>query len=506
MDNSDAIMYNKDRNHAPFKTPSTDFVSQWKEKNQGLLKYAGDRAKKSIHAGLKEAPDFMRDADEGTSFENVQNASVKRRLANDANDSKLYNSATMEMIGHLSKENKGPYLKAAQPLKRYIDTKDEFDFKHNNYTTTENVDKTPDENVRQLQRELNEAGYTDKFGQKLKEDGIYAGKTAYADDMRRADNPNTANYTTNKNNEKKFSIENLTENDIEKIGKYVYGNKYNPEILALNITDDGMVEIPKEMASLAGPMAPVYENVYDILKKTKNVASDIKDKAKTVFDEYVPYYFPSKNNTRLSDKGKLGDDDKKYNTTKQTMLKCLSANWFGTNGIEPFQEYIHEFADKFREFDDNSFVKAVLLNKSTGASDMGHNAVMLINKDNQGLVFSFYSTKPNFPKSLLTEAEVRFGVLNAEEVDDLLNAKNKTSLFLVASDNSVRVESYDRVKSYDLPSTGYNMYNAAVNLYDRPGLYSLIARQCDDIAVELLKEGGIQIDQSFIPNLTYEKN
>lgn len=46
------------------------------------------------------------------------------------------------------------------------------DFKNNNYTTIANVDKTPDEKVRQLQRELNEAGYTDKFGQRLKEGGI----------------------------------------------------------------------------------------------------------------------------------------------------------------------------------------------------------------------------------------------------------------------------------------------------------------------------------------------
>ena len=84
------------------------------------------------------------------------------------------------------------------------------------------------------------------------------------------------------------------------------------------------------------------------------------------------------------------------------------------------------------------------------------------------------------------------------------NGEIKTSLFLVASDNTVRVESYDRVKSYDLPSTGYNMYNAAVNLYDYPGYYSLIARQCDNIAVELLKEGGIHVDQSLTPNGTYE--
>ena len=44
----------------------------------------------------------MKDADEGTSFENVQTASVKRHLSNDANDDKLLNASIMEMIGHLS--------------------------------------------------------------------------------------------------------------------------------------------------------------------------------------------------------------------------------------------------------------------------------------------------------------------------------------------------------------------------------------------------------------------
>ena len=164
VDNYDSVGYNENKKNTSTITPSTDFESQWKEKNQGLLKYAGDGAKKSVDKGLKEAPDYMKDADEGTNFADVQTASVKRHLANDVNDEKLLNASVMEMIGHLSKDNKEPYLKHSQPLQKYIDVKDEFDFKHNNYTTTENVDITPDENVRQLQRELNESGYTDKFG------------------------------------------------------------------------------------------------------------------------------------------------------------------------------------------------------------------------------------------------------------------------------------------------------------------------------------------------------
>lgn len=168
VDNSNSVLYNESKENNVIKNPVTDFAKAWEEKNQSVLKYAGDSAKKSINAGLEEASSFMKDADEGTSFEKVQDASVKWKLANDSNNSKLSNSAMHELIGHLSSENKDIYLEDAQPLQTYIDAKDEFDFKHNNYTTTENIDTAPDENVRALQRELNEKGYTDKFGQKLK--------------------------------------------------------------------------------------------------------------------------------------------------------------------------------------------------------------------------------------------------------------------------------------------------------------------------------------------------
>ena len=182
MDNSASMMYNGNNQNTGIKQPATlrDITSSWKQKNENALKYAGDSAKKTIDAGLKQASDFMKDADKGTKFENVQTASVKWNLANDSNNKKLSNIAMKEMIGHLSKENKEPYLKDVKPLQTYIDAKDEFDYKNNNYTTTENIDTTPHEGVRSIQRKLNEKGYTDKFGNALKEDGIYGGKTAYA--------------------------------------------------------------------------------------------------------------------------------------------------------------------------------------------------------------------------------------------------------------------------------------------------------------------------------------
>ncbi len=454
MDNSGGIGYNDNIGNTFLagKDPFEASMGEWYKKYNDSLKYAGDRAKKSIVQGLMEASSYIKDASPDTNFTDVQTASVKRSLAKDANDKGLYNSAVMEMIGHLSRENKEPYLKQAKPLQTYIDAKDNFDFNHNNYTTTQNIDQTPDENVRQLQRGLNAEGYTDKMGQPLKEDGILGGKTLYAYDTSRA-----------------------------------------------NVQTTLQSQLFKNTLSASEPVAKITNNL-------NNTVNQIKTKIKTVFDKYIPYYSEESDNIKLSDNGKLSENDKKYNKIKQTLLKCLSANWYGTAYNKEFQDYIHEQANRLREYDDNSFEKVVLLNKSTGASNLGHNAVMLINKDNEGLIFSFYSTSSNFIKSVRTQAEVRFGVLNSEEVNNLLYKNNKNVLFFTASDNSIVRETYDNFKTYNLNSTGYNMYNAAVALYDCPSYYSLVSRHCDIIAVELLKEGGIDINRWVIPNWTYENN
>ena len=177
VDNSESVLYSKDIDSSP-----EDLKTQWKTSNSDLLKYAGDKAKESIDKGLDDAYVFMKDADSGTKFQDVQNASVKRQLAIDANDSKLEKLAANEMIGHLSDENKEVYLKNIAPLSDYINTKDKYDYNNGSYTTTKNITQNPDENVRQIQTQLNRMGYTDKFGEPLKEDGIVGGKTLYAFD------------------------------------------------------------------------------------------------------------------------------------------------------------------------------------------------------------------------------------------------------------------------------------------------------------------------------------
>lgn len=48
------------------------------------------------------------------------------------------------------------------------------------------------------------------------------------------------------------------------------------------------------------------------------------------------------------------------------------------------------------------------------------------------------------------------------------------------------------------------MYHTAVNLYNDPGMYFLLLRNCDDIAIEILNKGGFDIKTEWEPNKTYE--
>ena len=48
------------------------------------------------------------------------------------------------------------------------------------------------------------------------------------------------------------------------------------------------------------------------------------------------------------------------------------------------------------------------------------------------------------------------------------------------------------------------MYHTAVNLYNDPGSYYLLFRNCDDIAIGILNQGGFDIKTEWEPNKTYD--
>ena len=178
VDKSYTPRYNEDS-----KTTSYDLDDVWKSEHEKELRYAGDSARESVDKGLKETSKFMKGAPEGTNYSDVQSASVKWSLAGDTNNKELQQSAFDELTGLLSTVNKEQYLKKARPLQEFVDAKDTFDYNRKNYTTTKNAKQGYSVTTYDLQQLLNKEGYTDKFGNSLKEDGIMGAKTQYAHDQ-----------------------------------------------------------------------------------------------------------------------------------------------------------------------------------------------------------------------------------------------------------------------------------------------------------------------------------
>ena len=253
------------------------------------------------------------------------------------------------------------------------------------------------------------------------------------------------------------------------------------------------------------------KTLYAFDKFDENTGSNNKNQSNQPYmKENVPLYSDElfKNATLLntSDNGNLSKGDEKRNKVKQTMIKCLSSNWYANKGNSENQEKIHNQAEKLRKFDDNNFCKAYLLNSSTSAGippiTAGHSAVMLMNTSGEALVFSFYPTNEKLFQNIYTDGEIRFSVLTDNQAQKALNGEYIYSMS--ASDGEIKTERYDRYKEYNIES-GYNIYNHAVSLYDNPGKYNLLLRQCDDVAVEILRKVGIDIESKLWPNRTYEK-
>ena len=195
-------------------TKNTTDSSLWKERYLPDLQLAGDGALSSIDKGLSYARDFMADANPGTDPDKIRTAAVKWALATDTNDEGL-KQADFELMDSLAPGSVGTNAIGTPSLSEYIRRKDEYDYKTGRYTTTANASKTPTAQTRELQTLLNRGGYTDRFGNALKEDGILGAKTLYAADryLTNHTSPIVSNPLLIKKGKEQPSIEKMSQNN-----------------------------------------------------------------------------------------------------------------------------------------------------------------------------------------------------------------------------------------------------------------------------------------------------
>jgi len=168
---------------------------------------------------------------------------------------------------------------------------------------------------------------------------------------------------------------------------------------------------------------------------------------------------------------------------------------------------ISEMADKIRLFDADGINRHMILINSDGAEGAGHTATLLLNTSDQGLLFSFYAEN----SQALDKGQMRLAFLNATDWNALLY-DNKT-VNLIASNGTVQSESFNGNIYITVTSVnGENALAEIASLYNNPGKYNLVGRNCDLITCEVALAADIFYDKrtapkdSFLYTEMYHKN
>ena len=91
-------------------------------------------------------------------------------LAYDINDTDLWKEALIDELGRLNKTNlRNSILLSVgnKSLQNYIIDRDDFDFKNGNFTTDKYLNNFYDPLIKNSQKEIYQAGYTDKYGKNI---------------------------------------------------------------------------------------------------------------------------------------------------------------------------------------------------------------------------------------------------------------------------------------------------------------------------------------------------
>jgi hypothetical protein len=157
--------------------------------------------------------------------------------------------------------------------------------------------------------------------------------------------------------------------------------------------------------------------------------------------------------------------------------------------------YLPKIEAVFTKFDENHIVKVVVLNSPGnlfGCEGVGHNGILLIDKNGRGMFYSYYPEVVD--KRLLkgVPGEMRYKELNSKQIvrllfkDGIVRNPNVTTL-----NKKVSSEDYSRFIGMDVdPNNGLKMLNKAQEITANPGIYKFLNHNCTHVVGEILSAGG----------------
>ncbi|MBR5152142.1 MAG: hypothetical protein IKW60_01240 [Clostridia bacterium] len=206
------------------------------------------------------------------------------------------------------------------------------------------------------------------------------------------------------------------------------------------------------------------------------------------------------------DAEEFGEDSSVYKMLSGLNTAYERANIYGHWSGD--KERIADIAATLKVTDTN-ITDVILMNNWQGASYNGHNAVLLMNASGQGFYFS-YSSANGYIDDI---GEMRFSILNAEEVNELKDRSGEVHESVTIYGDRRWEEgkyAYDRFVWYDVPDSdaGERMFQYAAEIFSNPGHYNALwkfrGKQCDYVASQILAAGGIEYEQKLRPNDSFE--
>ncbi len=206
-------------------------------------------------------------------------------------------------------------------------------------------------------------------------------------------------------------------------------------------------------------------------------------------------------------------DAEKYKKNSPVYKMLLGLN----TAYERANTYGHWSGDKERIADlaatlrvtDTNITDVIVMNNRQGASNFGHNAVLLMNPSGQGFYFSYSGANGQLDDI----GEMRFSILNADEVNEVKDRSGEIyESVTIYGDRRWEKgkDAYDRFIWYDVPNSdaGKKMFNYAADVFSNPGHYNALikalGKQCDYVVSLILEAGGIEYEQKLKPNDSYE--